>query len=168
MSVISGIPSTASFTFPVCASPWGRRHEPDPSPRRDPRCRCGRLFAPNRGRSTSKTARLGLPAGSSSEGTIPLQPRTLLFTRRLILSFAGARLLSGRAAAEPSRPRRIACLSPGSHAFTDAYFGRFRQGLRALGYSDQDVEIDTRYADGHTERLAYLLTEMLSGTPGAI
>jgi putative ABC transport system substrate-binding protein len=94
--------------------------------------------------------------------------RSALFTRRVVLYWFGALLLSGGAAAQPRKPRRIACLSPGSRAFTDAYFGKFRQGLRGIGYSDQDMDIDIRYADGHTERLSDLLAELLSGAPEVI
>jgi putative ABC transport system substrate-binding protein len=46
--------------------------------------------------------------------------------------------------------------------------GVFRQGLRALGYGDEDLEIDARYADGHLERLPDLAAELVRLAPEVI
>jgi putative ABC transport system substrate-binding protein len=43
-----------------------------------------------------------------------------------------------------------------------------REGLRALGYGDDDIELDERYADGHFERLAELAAELVRLAPEVI
>ena len=47
-------------------------------------------------------------------------------------------------------------------------FGAFRQGLRALGYGDEDIAIENRYADGHLERLPDLAAELVHLAPEVI
>ena len=42
--------------------------------------------------------------------------------------------------ARTAKRRRIAYLAPGSRAFNEPPFGRFRQGLRALSYGDEVIE----------------------------
>jgi putative ABC transport system substrate-binding protein len=89
-------------------------------------------------------------------------------TRRLILA-VGAELLLPRAArAQMARRRRIAYLAFASRAIVEPYLETFRQGLRALGYRDENIEIENRYADGHLERLPNLAAELVRLTPEVI
>lgn len=63
-------------------------------------------------------------------------------TRRLVLATAGALLLPRAVDAQGAKRRRIAFLNLGSRASAEAYFGVLRQRLRALGYRDEDIEIE--------------------------
>ena len=90
-------------------------------------------------------------------------------TRRRILAVAGALLL-------PRAVRRAAGEAP-SYCLTfrsappdegQPSLGAFRQGLRALGYSDEDIEIEERYADGHAERLPDLAADLVRLAPEVI
>ncbi len=76
-------------------------------------------------------------------------------TRRLVLAAAGVWLLP-RVARGQAKRRRIATLAQGSRIATAANWEAFRQGLRALGYGEQNVDIESRWADGHVERLPAL------------
>ena len=44
----------------------------------------------------------------------------------------------------------------------------FRQGLRTLGYSEEDIAIESRWADGHVERLPELAAELVRLAPEVI
>ncbi len=84
-------------------------------------------------------------------------------------------LLGGAAVAMPRatgaqevRRRRIAFLATGSPAQADPNIGTFRQGLRALGYGDEDIAIEIRYADGKAERLPDLAAELVHLAPEVI
>jgi putative tryptophan/tyrosine transport system substrate-binding protein len=89
-------------------------------------------------------------------------------TRRLVLAAATSLLLPHTARAQSAKRRRIAFLTTGSRASGEAYLGAFRQGLRALGYGDADIEIEIRYAEGHFERLPNLAAELVHLAPEVI
>ena len=86
-------------------------------------------------------------------------------TRRLVLGAAGALLLPGIARAQQAKRRRVAYLATGSPAQADPNIGTFRQGLRGLGYGDEDIAIEIRYADAKVERLADLAAELVRLVP---
>jgi len=88
-------------------------------------------------------------------------------TRRLVLAAAGSLLLP-RAAGAQAKRRRIAFLLPGAQEPSKSYFGPFQEGLRALGYGDEDIAIESRYADGHLERLPDLAAELVHLAPEVI
>ena len=88
-------------------------------------------------------------------------------TRRLVLA-AGALLLPRAARAQPAKRRRIALLDSWPRASLEPFLKEFRQELRALGYRDEDLEIESRYADGHLERLPDLAAELVRLTPEVI
>jgi putative ABC transport system substrate-binding protein len=89
--------------------------------------------------------------------------------RRKILCFAlCAVLLALELSAEAQQPAgkvpRIGFLSFGSASdpTTALRLDAFRQGLRELGYTEQkNINIEFRYADGRSERLAELVEELL-------
>jgi ABC-type uncharacterized transport system substrate-binding protein len=87
-----------------------------------------------------------------SDGTPP--------TRRLVLAAAGVLLLPCAAGAQPMKRRRIATLAQGSRA-SGMTWEAFWQGLRALGYGDQELAIESRWADGYVERLPGLAAELV-------
>src|SRR5438105_6659843 len=89
-------------------------------------------------------------------------------TRRLVLAAAGVLLLPRAVDAQRVKRRRIAFLNLGSRASAEEYSGVLRQGLRALGYSDEDIEIEIRGADGHLERLSDLAAELVRLGPQAL
>jgi putative ABC transport system substrate-binding protein len=89
-------------------------------------------------------------------------------TRRRVLAAAGALLLPRAAWAQPVKRRRIGYVTGGSRAAGEPNFETFRQGLRALGYRDGDIEIEERYADGHSERLPDLAAELVRLAPEVI
>jgi putative ABC transport system substrate-binding protein len=82
-------------------------------------------------------------------------------TRRLVLAAAGALLLPRAARAQMAKRRRIAFFSGGSPSNQAPQLEAFRQGLRALGYGDENLGIEIRYADGHAQRLADLAAELV-------
>jgi putative ABC transport system substrate-binding protein len=82
--------------------------------------------------------------------------------REFIALFGGAMVSrSVPARTQPAKRRRIAYLSAQSRAAGEPRVGVFREGLRALGYRDDDIEIEERYAEGHFERLADLAAELV-------
>jgi putative tryptophan/tyrosine transport system substrate-binding protein len=87
-------------------------------------------------------------------------------TRRLVLTAAGALLLPRAAGAQGATHHRIAVLSPGSPP--SAALEALRQGLSALGYGDEALEIEIRYADGHMERLPGVAAELVRLAPEVI
>jgi putative tryptophan/tyrosine transport system substrate-binding protein len=89
-------------------------------------------------------------------------------TRRLVLAAAGASLLPRAARAQPAKRRRIAFLSGGSPSSGAPNLEALRQGLRALGYGDENLEIEIRYADGHPGRLPDLAVELVHLAPEVI
>ena len=82
---------------------------------------------------------------------------------RLVLAAAGMALLRRVARAQPLQRHRIATLSEGSRA--SGVWEAFWQGLRALGYDDQQPAIESRWADGHVERLPELAAELVRYAP---
>lgn len=89
-------------------------------------------------------------------------------TRRLVLAVAGGALLAFGARAQPEKRRRIGYLTTRSRASNAPLFRAFREGLRALGYSDDDIEIEARYADDHLERLNDLAAELVRLAPEVV
>jgi putative tryptophan/tyrosine transport system substrate-binding protein len=89
-------------------------------------------------------------------------------TRRRVLAAAGTLLLPRAARAQATKRRRIAYLALGSRASSAPRLGAFREGLRALGYGDDDIAIEIRYADGHAERLPDLAAELARLAPEII
>jgi putative ABC transport system substrate-binding protein len=88
-------------------------------------------------------------------------------TRRLVLAAAGASLLPRAVPAQPGRRRRIATLAQGSRAGV-VNWEAFWQGLLALGYGDQELAIESRWADGYAERLPGLAAELVRLDPEVI
>jgi len=66
--------------------------------------------------------------------------------------------------------RRLAMLSPGSLTTPRgaALFDAFWDGMRSCGYSPDDFELETRWADFRPERLSALATELVRLTPEVI
>jgi putative ABC transport system substrate-binding protein len=89
-------------------------------------------------------------------------------TRRLVLASAGALLMPCAAPAQSVKRRRIATLALGSRASVGEQWEAFQQGLRALGYGDQDIAIESRWADGYVERLPGLAAELVRLAPEVI
>ena len=89
-------------------------------------------------------------------------------TRRLVLAAVGVALLPRVARAQPVQRRRIAILGQASRAATGEKWEAFRQGLRALGYGEEDIAFESRWADGHVERLAPLAAELVRHAPEVI
>ena len=89
-------------------------------------------------------------------------------TRRLVLAAVGVALPPRVARAQPVQRRRIAILGQASRAATGEKWEAFRQGLRALGYGEEDIAFESRWADGHVERLAPLAAELVRLAPEVI
>src|SRR5437763_2641793 len=89
-------------------------------------------------------------------------------TRRVVLAAGGALLALYVARAQPAKRRLIAYLAPGTLAIAERHLAVFREGLRALGYGDEDIATEVRYADGHTERLPDLAAELVRLVPDVI
>jgi putative ABC transport system substrate-binding protein len=89
-------------------------------------------------------------------------------TRRLVLAAAGVYLVPGTSLAQPGRHRRIATLSGGSRAAGEANWRAFREAMRALGYREEELAIESRWADGHNERLPAFAAELVGLAPEVI
>ncbi len=89
-------------------------------------------------------------------------------TRRLVVAAAGTLLLPRAARAQTAKRHRIAYLASPSRAAAEPFLGAFRQGLRTLGYGDEDITIEIRYADGNQERLPELAAELVRIAPEVI
>src|SRR5260370_14690555 len=88
-------------------------------------------------------------------------------TRRFVLGAAGTSLLPRVARAETVKRRGIATLVQGSRP-GGVNWEVFWQGLLALGYGDQELAIESRWADGHLERLPELAAELVRLAPEVI
>jgi len=89
------------------------------------------------------------------------------------LALAGLGFLAGCGnpfgpAAQPARLHRIAFLDARSRRLMEPTLGVFRQGLRALGYSDDGIAIEERYADGQMQRLPDLAADLVRLAPEVI
>jgi len=83
--------------------------------------------------------------------------------RRVFLSAVTGGLLAAPLAAEAQQTvYRVGFVHPASAARVSIQLDAFRQGLRELGYVEgKNVIIETRFAEGHTERLPELVAEVL-------
>jgi putative tryptophan/tyrosine transport system substrate-binding protein len=89
--------------------------------------------------------------------------------RDLILGLAGLAATAVRSSAQQKARRRlIAILDVGSLPFAGASLETFRQALRALGFGDDDIAIESRWADGHADRLPGLAAELVHLAPEVI
>jgi putative tryptophan/tyrosine transport system substrate-binding protein len=88
--------------------------------------------------------------------------------RRGFLLLGPGALLPRAARAQMTKRRRIAFLAVGSPVQVDPYIGRFRQELRALGYGNEEIAIEIRYADAKAERLSDLAAELVHLAPEII
>lgn len=89
-------------------------------------------------------------------------------TRRFVIAAVGALLVLRADNARSGHGDRIAYLAAASRASVSPLFEALREGLRACGYADGDITIDTRYADGHAERLPDLAAELVGLAPRVI
>src|SRR5690348_11289299 len=89
-------------------------------------------------------------------------------TRSRRVAVAGALLLQRALRAQLVKRSRIALLSLVLPIHGQLVPGAFRQGLSALGYGDEDIEIEERYADGHAERLPDLAADLVRLAPEVI
>jgi putative ABC transport system substrate-binding protein len=80
-------------------------------------------------------------------------------------AMAGSGLLSA-GEAQSSKGHRIALLS--ATKSNESPWRPFREALRDLGYGENDLVIEARWADGHNERLAELARELVQLAPDVI
>ena len=92
--------------------------------------------------------------------------------RDLMILIGGAAVGASVAArTQPLQRRRIAILTLGRGSVDEREpdrQGMLRQGLRALGYGDEDITIEFRAAEGHSERLPDLAAELVRLAPEVI
>lgn len=83
-------------------------------------------------------------------------------SRRAFVAALGAALAltPRRARAQSRRPVRIGWLSGGSQATFAGRFTAFKNGLREVGWNDDAIVIEQRWADGREEQLPALATEL--------
>src|SRR5689334_5783941 len=86
--------------------------------------------------------------------------------RRTLIALAGVGAFSqvGRAASD--HRHRIALLSGGSRPMD--VWRPFREAMRGLGYKDDDLVFEARWAEGHNERLGELARELVQLAPEVI
>src|SRR5262245_28230644 len=91
---------------------------------------------------------------------------TVTIGRRELLVAVGGAVAAWPLAARGAEPRpRIAVLSINSEQDESKNIAAFVDGLRALGYGSQNVDIDYRYAEGDTTRLKPLAQELIALKP---
>ncbi|HYE93388.1 MAG TPA: ABC transporter substrate-binding protein [Terriglobales bacterium] len=83
----------------------------------------------------------------------------------LVLLAACLAPIADVAAQRPARAVRVAHVSGTGAAPSKPYVAAFRESLRALGWSEQHVVIDERYAEGNVQRLPGLLQELIERKP---
>lgn len=90
--------------------------------------------------------------------------------RRAFLALLGNTLITSRisAHAEQATRRHIGYLSGSSERATALNLGAFLDGLRALGYREDEIKIEARYANGDYERLPDLAIELVRLSPEVI
>jgi putative ABC transport system substrate-binding protein len=89
--------------------------------------------------------------------------------REVIALLGGAAVVWPLASgAQTPKRRRIAFLVTGTPLIGQPYVETFRQGLRALGHSDDDLAIEVRFAEGHVERLPDVAVELVRTAPEVI
>jgi putative ABC transport system substrate-binding protein len=71
-------------------------------------------------------------------------------------------------AQQPKKRRLIGTLTVGSQATFGPLFDPFHQALEALGYGDDKIAIESRWAGGHADRLAGLAAELVRLSPDVI
>jgi putative tryptophan/tyrosine transport system substrate-binding protein len=84
--------------------------------------------------------------------------------RRNFIVGAGLALFTGPVAAVAQQPKhlwRIGYLSPSAPADSARVLIALQQGLKELGYADQDIMIEARYAEGKLERLPELAAALV-------
>ena len=81
----------------------------------------------------------------------------------VLITLAGAfAALRAAEAQQSSKLYRVGLLIGASEAFVAPYVEIFRQALRALGYVEgQTIAFESRYADGHYDRLRALAAELI-------
>ena len=83
--------------------------------------------------------------------------------RRKLLGVAIFAPLLSFAQQQPARTFRIGVLGLNSLSSTPAVYDSFRQGLRELGYVEgKNLELEYRWAEGHSERLPGLAAELVN------
>jgi putative tryptophan/tyrosine transport system substrate-binding protein len=85
---------------------------------------------------------------------------------RLMLASAAAALMLNVGFAQPVKQHRIAYLSAGLQTSEAKDF--FKEAMQALGYSEAELSIESRYAEGDTQRLAGLASELVRASPEII
>jgi putative tryptophan/tyrosine transport system substrate-binding protein len=114
---------------------------------------------------TSLRGAEGDEAISIGEASVPAASST----RRLFLAASWMLLLLATDAAAATKRHRVGYISAASRSGSGSvHFEAFRQGLRELGYGDDDIEIEVRFADGHFERLPDFAAELVQLAPGVI
>ena len=89
----------------------------------------------------------------------------MIARRHVVISLSAALLSPIEAVAQPTvKTWRVGFLASRHVDFTDAdnYYGRFRQGMRELGYVEgKNLVIEWRSAEGRAERLPELAAELV-------
>jgi len=85
---------------------------------------------------------------------------------RLMLASAAAALMLNVGFAQPVKQHRIAYLSAGLQTSEAKDF--FKEAMQALGYSEAELSIESRYAEGDTQRLVGLAAELVRASPEII
>jgi ABC-type uncharacterized transport system substrate-binding protein len=90
--------------------------------------------------------------------------------RELIAAIGGAALFGSLApaGARQSKQQLIATLSQGSEGSGELLLQTFRQALAALGYDDDKIDIESRWANGSADRLPALAAELVRLGPAVI
>jgi putative ABC transport system substrate-binding protein len=85
---------------------------------------------------------------------------------RLMLASTAAPLMLCVGLAQPGDQHHIAYLSAGLHTSEAKDF--FKEAMHALGYAEEQLSIESRYAEGDSQRLAGLAAELVRASPEII
>jgi len=122
----------------------------------------GRKIAFVPSRNFSRRAFLATVTGGLAAPLAPARLPEWISRRRLLLAGAAASLAPRRVDAQPrGKTYRVGWLSPASAADGKPNLDALRAGLREHGYVEgRNITIESRWADGKTDRLAALAAEL--------
>lgn len=85
---------------------------------------------------------------------------TLYFCWIIVIGWHGA-LIANSSAQQTPKIHRVGILNPNSPAIAGKYIQAFRDEMRHLGYTDANLVIELRFAEGRTERLKELAVDLM-------
>ena len=91
---------------------------------------------------------------------IDMKKATLAFCLFIVAAWHGA-FIANPSGQQPPKIYRVGILNPNSPTIAGKYIQAFRDEMRRLGYTDANLIVELRYAEGRAERLKELAVELV-------